>query len=78
MKIHYTQHAIESLKLRNIDKKLVDHCLQKPDISLPARKNKKAYLKDMGNNYLKVIAVEENDMLIVITAYRFEKDRVKF
>ena len=39
--------------------------------------SKKAYLKDMGKNYLKVIIVEEEGSLVILTAYWFAKTRLK-
>ena len=52
-------------------------CVKKPDMVLPAKDRRKAYLKDMGVNYLKVIVVEDGNKLVVITAYWFAKKRLK-
>lgn len=77
MGIIYTKHLEESISLRGIDKNFVDICVKSPDKILPAFENKKAYFKDFGVNYLKVIIVEEGFDLVVITAYWFAKTRLK-
>lgn len=77
MPIIYTKHLIESIDLRNIKKDFVVICVSKPDKILQATGNKKAYFKDFGVNYLKVIVVEEGFDLVVITAYWFAKTRLK-
>lgn len=77
MNIVYTKHLLESIKLRNIDKKLVDTCIFNPDKILPGNNNKKIYLKDMGINYLKVIVAQEVNNFVIITAYWFAKTRLK-
>ena len=68
---------MESITLRGIKKELVEMCVNKPDIKFSATGNKKAYLKDFGVNYLKIIVSEENFDIVVITAYWFAKSRLK-
>lgn len=77
MDIKFTKHAKQKLYLRNINKKQVHECILKPDIILPARNGKKALLKDYGKNYLKIIILEENNAIVVITLYWLAKDRLK-
>lgn len=77
MKIIYTKHAEEMLKFRNIERSLVNECIDKPDQILPARDGKKIYLKDFGTNYLKVIVDEEENYIVVVTLYWLAKKRIK-
>lgn len=77
MRIVYTKHAKDMLKLRKLPKTKVKACLKNPDVVVQARQNKQAYLKDFGNNYLKVIAVPELNKLIVITLYWLERKRIR-
>lgn len=77
MKIIYTQRVEEMLKFRNITKLLVNACVRKPDQILEAREGKKIYLKDLGNNYLKVVVAQEEKQTIVITTYWLAKKRLK-
>ena len=77
MKIIYTKHLREEIKLRRISKEKVEACIQNPDLIQPAKAGKKAYLKDLGTNYLKVIVSQETDSNVAITAYWIAKSRVK-
>ena len=77
MKIILTKHVLKRLEERNIKGDWVKQCAKDPDFVLPVEDNKKAYLKDMGKNYLKVIIVEEGENLVILTAYWFAKTRLK-
>ncbi len=77
MAIIFTKHAEEAIKLRGLKKTFVRKVLLNPDIVGAARNNKKFYLKDFGTNYIKVIVVEEDGKIFVITTYWLEKKRVK-
>lgn len=75
--IKYTNHALENLVKRRITKDKVRKCLQAPDIETPGNKGKTIFLKDLGKNFLKVIAVKEKRGWIIITEYWIDKRRVK-
>ena len=77
MKILFTKHAEEMLKFRNIEKSLVNGCINKPNQISAAREGKKIYLKDFGINYLKTVIFMEENSIIVITAHWLAKKRVK-
>jgi hypothetical protein len=77
MKIVYTKHAKDMLVLRNIQMIKVEECINNPDHILPGKFGKKAYLKDFGTNYLKLIVAEEKDRKVVVTLYWLAKKRVK-
>lgn len=77
MRSIFTKHAEEMLRFRNISKLLVEKCIRKPDRVLPAREGKKVYLKDFGNNYLKVVVAEEEKHIIIVTLYWLAKKRLK-
>ncbi len=68
---------LRRLEERNIKGIWARQCANEPDFVLPAGDNKKAYLKDMGKNYLKVIVAEEEGNLVILTAYWFAKTRLK-
>ena len=67
--IIYTKHALEMLAQRKLKKELADECAKNPDKILPAREDKKIYLKNFGKNYLKLIISEEEKQLVVVTLY---------
>ncbi|KKR91989.1 MAG: hypothetical protein UU42_C0006G0028 [Candidatus Woesebacteria bacterium GW2011_GWA1_41_13b] len=77
MKIILTKHVLKRLEERNIKGVWAKQCAKEPDFVFPAGDNKKAYLKDLGKNYLKVIIVEEGVNLVILTAYWFAKSRLK-
>ncbi|OGD93081.1 hypothetical protein A2697_02115 [Candidatus Curtissbacteria bacterium RIFCSPHIGHO2_01_FULL_41_44] len=77
MAIIYTRHALEMLVLRKLKKELADKCAKNPDKILPAKEGKKMYLKNFGNNYLKLIISEEGKQLVVVTLYWLAKKRAE-
>jgi len=77
VKIKLTKHVLEKLVERRIERKLVESCVESPDFIFPEEDGKKAYLKDMGKNYLKAIVAEEETELVVVTAHWFAKERFK-
>ncbi len=65
------------MDFRNISKENIEKTIISPDTIMPALNNKRVFMKDLGNNYLKVIAVEEKSAIVIITVYWIEKKRVK-
>ena len=68
MKIVYSLHALERIRQRGIDKKLIVLCIQKPDKS---EELEEAYrsIKKIDNKVVVVIYRREDDKVVVITAY---------
>ena len=77
MKIKLTKHVLEKLVVRRIERKLVESCVESPDFIFPEENGKKAYLKDLGKNYLRAIVAEEDAELVVVTVHWFAKARFK-
>lgn len=77
MAIIYTKHAQEMLAFRKLKKELVEKCVKNPDQILPAREEKKAYFKNFGKNFLKLIISEEEKNIVVVTLYWLAKKRVR-
>lgn len=75
--IIFTKHAKSVCFLRQLPEKMLINTVRKPDMILPAKEGKHAYLKNFENNYLKIIISEENERLVIITAYWIAKERVK-
>ena len=65
------------LAFRKLKKEFVEKCVKNPDEILPAREGKKAYLKNFGKNYLKVIVSEEGKDIVIVTPYWLAKKRVR-
>jgi len=68
VKIVYSLHALERIRQRGIDKKLIVLCIQKPDKS---EELEEAYrsIKKIDNKVVVVIYRRENNKVVVITAY---------
>ena len=77
MRIEFTKHAREAIEERGISQELVEQTILDPDVTLPGRENKTICLKSLGNNYLKVVIVQEFERIIVITLHWVENKRVK-
>jgi len=77
MKILFTKHAKEMLLQRRIPQAKVVECLNDPDKVIDSKESKNIYIKDFGNNFLKVIAATERETYIVITLYWLAKKRLK-
>lgn len=58
-KIFYTKHAKEMLDFRRINLIKVEQSIKNPDETFDAREGKRVYLKNFGDNYLKLIIAEE-------------------
>lgn len=76
-RIVFTKHAEEMLSVRGIHKDMISSCLIHPTKIVDAKDGKRAYLKDLGVNYLKVIISDERDASVVVTLYWLAKHRVK-
>ncbi len=75
-RIVFTKHAEEMLSVRGIHKDMITSCLMHPTKIADAKDGKRAYLRDLGVNYLKVIVSDEKDAFVVITLYWVAKQRV--
>lgn len=75
-KIIYTKHAEDMIGLRKIKRSSVADCLRDPDKTLKSRKERKIFLKNFGKNNLKVVAIE-NEEFLVITCHWIAPERIK-
>jgi hypothetical protein len=75
MKFEYTDHALEKLVERKLDKKLVEIAILKPDKITEARFSRKIAQKNIDNKLLRVVYELEYGTHIIITAYYAEKER---
>jgi len=72
VRIRYTLHALERMRQRGIEKKLVEQCLGAPDKDEEIEDVRRC-VKRLGDRVLVVIYKPVNDTLIVITAYMTTK-----
>lgn len=73
MKIVYSKHAFEQLKERNIEKKLVDQALIKPQQIIEGKKGRKIVQRKYmikGKEFLMRVIFKENPEFVeVVTMY---------
>ena len=73
MKIEFCKHALGQLKIRpNITKALVLSAIRKPDNIKPSYRDRKLYRKRYGGYWLEIVAIKEDNKLIIITQYLLE------
>ena len=73
MEVEFSKHAIDQIKIRSsITKQMVYECLQNSDDVLSSYRDRELYIKRINNGLLEVVAVKEDNKLIVITAYILE------
>jgi len=69
MKIIFSAHSLLKLKQRNIIKQKIIQTVKNPDVVLLSLLNRKMTYKKFGKLYLKVVFIEENDKIVIITQY---------
>lgn len=77
MAIIYTKHAEEMLLHRDIEKNLVEETIKNPDKVVSEREGTKAYLKDFGKDYLRVVVAKQNENFTIVTLHWVAKKRVR-
>jgi hypothetical protein len=74
MEIEFSKHALEQLKVRSrITKAMVLNTLRNSDEVLQSYRGREIYTKKYGNGFLEVVAIKEDNKLIVITQYFLEQ-----
>ena len=77
MAIIFTIHAEEMLVKRKVKRKQVEECVRNPDKIVTEKEGVKAYLKDFGKNYLRLIVSEMGNNFVIITLHWVAKKRIK-
>lgn len=75
MEIRITQHARERMKEYDIDEGAVRNCLKDPSSIIPGHSGRQIAQKPVNGYVLRVIFEEQEDIKVVITTYRAERDR---
>lgn len=69
MRIIFSEHSLLKLKQRNIAKQKVIQTIKKPDVVLPSLSKRILAYKKFGALYLKVVFIEENDTIVIVTQH---------
>ena len=73
MEVSFSKHALEQLEIRSIiTKVMVLDTLTNSDEVLESYRGRKVYRKKIGEEYLEVVTVIEDNKLIVVTQYILE------
>lgn len=69
MKIDFSEHAKERLRLRKISKNRVMETMANPDEEVGSYRLRKLLRKRYGGRILEVVTRPENNTIVVVTAY---------
>lgn len=70
MKIEFSRHATDQLKIRQrITKKMILEAINYPDNIVSSFRDRQLYQKNYGKEILEVVTIEENGIILVITQY---------
>lgn len=73
MRVEFSKHATMQLGNRpNITKTMILSAINNPDTVKPSYRGRLLYRKLYGNNWLEIVAVKEDNKLIIITQYLLE------
>lgn len=74
MEIEFSKHAMDQRKVRTgITKSIILETIKHPKNVSTSYRGRGLYSKQYGQQLLEVVAVKEDNKLIVITAYLLEK-----
>lgn len=75
MMITFSKHAENKIEQRRLPKDKVIQTVESSDRILKSRDNRSLATKNFGKLDLRVVFVEEDDRLIIVTAYWHERSR---
>lgn len=74
MQIEFSKHALDQLKVRSrITKRMVLDAVKDPGKVTQSYRNRMLYQKSYNAETLEIAAIQEDNKLIIITAYFLEK-----
>ncbi|HMT10856.1 MAG TPA: DUF4258 domain-containing protein [Ignavibacteria bacterium] len=78
MTVEFTNHALEEIRIRDIDKQIIEAIIQNPKQILDSENNRKVYqdiveFKNKKQYVVRVIIEETKGALRVVTAYKSSK-----
>lgn len=69
MKIVLSRHAKEQIQIRGIPLKYIESAVRRPDNISASFRGRILYQKPFSDKMLEIVAIEENRVVTVITAY---------
>ena len=68
-RIHYTNHAVDAVRERNLDKELVESAVTAPDWQEAAEEGLWSAFKRINKKVLRVVVRGKGESVTVVTAY---------
>lgn len=75
MEVQFSEHSKQRLISRKICLEDLRGTISEPDRILDSYKDRKLFQKKIHDKILEVVTVEEDNKIIVITAYLLEEDK---
>ena len=70
MQIEFSNHALDQLEVRSrITRRMVLEAVQNPDNVIESHRDRRVYQKSYGKETLEIVAIQEHNILIIITEY---------
>ncbi len=70
MQLEFTGHALERMRKYQIDRRMVDDAIVKPDNVTKGYSERRIYQKRLNGHVLRVIVEEHKNLIVVITTYK--------
>ena len=75
MKIAFTEHSKERMNKYHINPKIIENCLNLPDLKSKTYLNRILYQKKLNGHVLRVIVEESKEIKRIITVYKARRKR---
>lgn len=75
MQFDYTDHAEENIRERKLSKKVVEDVVINPEKIIEGRFGRKVAQKIVGDNLLRVIYEQKENVYIIVTSYYTKPER---
>ena len=75
--IRFSQHALKRAEERGIDLSQVELVIREPLEIIDVKFGRKAAFRQLGEKYLVAVYEEQNDEIVVVTALKVDKERLR-
>ena len=75
--IRFSQHALKRAEERGIDLSQVELVIREPLEVIDVKFGRKAAFRQLGEKYLVAVYEEQNDEIVVVTALKVDKERLR-
>ena len=75
--IRFSQHALKRAEERGIDLSQVELVIREPLEIIDVKFGRRAAFRQLGEKYLVAVYEEQNDEIVVVTALKVDKERLR-